>query len=357
MIAVAFTVMGMASRLHADQQDNFLGLPPDAREVLQGVNPRMAALGRRLFFDKHLSADGSISCASCHRPNLAFTDGLQKSLGIGDQMGTRNAPSLWNAALLPNQFWDGRQLTLEQQAREPLFNVREHGLTTEAQLIRIIQSNASYPTEFAAVFPAQQNITTENVSRALAAYERTLLIGNSPFDRYAYAGDKDAMSQSAKRGLLLFEGRAQCAACHLIGKKSAMFTDNQFHALHVGLLPLDSRLGEIAQRAFSARRTGRTVSDIVLSDPEVAELGRFVVSLDPKDIGAFRTPSLRNVALTSPYMHDGSIATLAGAIDQEIYYRTTLTRRPIILTPDEKSDLVAFLEALTNVEVESLGAE
>jgi cytochrome c peroxidase len=130
---------------------------------------------------------------------------------------------------------------------------------------------------------------------------------------------------------------------------------SQFHALHVGLSSLDSRLGEIAQRAFAARRAGRPVSDIVLSDSEVAELGRFVISLEPTDIGTFRTPSLRNVALTAPYMHDGSIATLAGAIDQEIYYRTTQTGHPIILTPEEKSDLVAFLEALTSDGAKRVG--
>lgn len=185
-----------------------------------------------------------------------------------------------------------------------------------------------------------------NVAQAIAAYERTLVAGNSAFDRYHYGHDKTALDAAALRGLELFRGRAQCGQCHVIGETSALFTDQQFHTLGVGFKHLEDRL--VPEAIRFAKLTAAERQKLVTSDPASAELGRFSVTLNPADLGRFRTPSLRNVAETAPYMHDGSVATLEEAVDLEVYYRGVEAGHPLILTPSEKTDLVAFLKALTS---------
>lgn len=332
----------------AQSVDERLGLPTEIRDA-QPPAVRLSALGEKLFFDKRFSADGSVSCATCHQPSRAFTDGLPKARGLAGQVGTRNAPSLYNASLVDNQFWDGRQRSLEKQALEPFVNPVEHGLHDYGALLTIIRRDSAYARDFENVFGISRTaIDVQKIANALAAFERTLAFGNSAFDRYYYGHDTGALSLEAMRGLVLFSGRAQCTSCHSIGPKGAAFTDGQFHSLHIGIPRIEKRLPDLGQRVVRLKSEGRSVAEIVLSDADIAELGRFVVTLDPSDIGKFRTPSLRNVALTAPYMHDGSIGTLEAAIDQEIYYRTAQSGQPLILTPQEKADLVAFLHSLTS---------
>jgi cytochrome c peroxidase len=262
--------------------------------------------------------------------------------------GTRNAPSLLNAALVDTQFWDGREPSLQDQALEPFVNPVEHGLIDLDSLLKTIRGDPLYVEGFRAAFGIQpRNIDAPRVGQALASFERNLVAGNSPFDRYYYGGDKAALSPNAVRGLLLFAGRAQCSTCHTIGPDGAAFTDGQFHTLHVGMSHIESRLAELTQRVVSFRKRGDSVAAIVLSNDDIAQLGRFVVTLAPSDIGKFRTPSLRNVALTAPYMHDGSVMSLRNAVEQEIYYRTAQSGSPLILTPQEKDDLISFLVSLT----------
>lgn len=329
-----------------DAVNDRLGLPVPHWLSEAPQDTSKATLGKRLFFDKRLSADGTISCASCHQPERGFTDGLPLARGLKGRVGTRHVPTIVNAAFLESQFWDGRSSTLEEQAREPFVNPAEHGLANEAQVVDII-ADPSYRAAFVDAFGAAADpVSIAHVARALAAYERTLIIGNAPFDRYEFAGQKDAIAAKAQRGLELFRGRAQCVNCHTIGPRDALFTDNRFHSLGVGLKRIEPRLAELATRV--ANRPAHRLDHETLGNPELAELGRFLVTLNPADIGRFKTPSLRNVAQTPPYMHDGSVATLEDAVERELYYRGIEMGRPLVLTPSEKAEIVEFLKTLTS---------
>ncbi len=330
-----------------------LGLPAILRSTDGDSDPIKIALGRRLFFDARLSGDGSISCSSCHVPEKAFTDGRALAQGIRGQRGTRNTPTILNAAFFESQFWDGRRKTLEEQAADPFTNALEHGLTDHATLLRTIKSDERYVREFQLAFSANRSaISLAHVTQAIAAFERTLIAGDSPFDRYFYAAEKDALSDSAKRGLELFQGRAACASCHIIGERHATLTDNRFHSLGVGYKQIESTLA--ATVTSTARLSDAALIQRIGTDAHIAELGRFVVTRRPEDIGKFKTPGLRNVALTAPYMHDGSVATLEEAVELEVYYRSLEANRPLILTPREKLDLVEFLKSLTSPEAKTL---
>ena len=324
--------------------DPRLGLPPTNTD---SNAPAVVSLGRRLFFDKRLSLDGTISCASCHIPDKAFSDGLVVARGIRGQLGTRNTPSLWNVAFASSVFWDGRRATLEEQAADPLLNSREHGLPNSGLLRAKVGRDASYQSDFRRAFGvAPEEIGLAQIVTALAAYERTLVAGGSAFDRYLYGGDPLALSAGAVRGLNLFRGRAQCATCHVIGEHYALLTDNLYHNVGIGLTQIRSHLAQLTSRI--ADQTPDAMDRLIGADAEVAALGRFVVTKQPRDIGSFRTPSLRNVALTAPYMHDGSAATLDDALDVELYYRGIELHAPLILTPAEKFDVLEFLHSLTS---------
>lgn len=319
-----------------------LPIPPDNVQTAEKVE-----LGRTLFNNRRLSGDGSVSCASCHQPERAFTDGCRVSVGIGGRTGTRNAPTLLNAAFLDTQFWDGRRASLEEQVKDPLLHPAEHGIATPEGLLKIIRNDPDYVEQFARAFAVDAaDVSFDDVAKAIAAFERTLIAGDSPFDRYYYAGDKAGLSRSAVRGLELFRGRAQCATCHVIGERHALFTDQKFHSLGVGRKRIEPRLAEMSVRI--ARMDAAARARATLSEPEMSEFGRFLVTLKPVDIGRFKTPSLRNVALTAPYMHDGSVANLEEAVELEIYYRGIKAGRPLILTAQEKADLVDFLRSLTS---------
>lgn len=329
--------------------DDRLGLPAVSHPADNPSSMEKIALGKKLFFDARLSGDGSVSCAHCHKPEQAFCDGLVKSKGIHDRIGTRNAPSILNAAFNTSQFWDGRQPSLEAQATDPLLNPREHGLKDEDAVLKLLRSDAEYRKVFSDAFHVSaSNIELKHVGKALASFQRTLVAGNSRFDRYYYQGDKSALSESAVRGLALFMGAAQCTSCHTIEKTHALFSDNQFHSLSVGMNRINKLLPAITTQLVRAKEQGDSLDRSVLSDENLAELGRFAVTLKPKDIGKFRTPSLRNVALTAPYIHDGSVATLSDAVEFELYYRSAERGYPLVLTPVEKADLVEFLESLTS---------
>ena len=273
-------------------------------------------LGRRLFFDKRLSRDGTVACASCHHPDKAFTDGRAVSVGVGERVGRRNAPTLLNCAYGKTMFWDSRATTLEEQALMPLTNATEMANTLEV-VMDTIRADASYRASFQRAFGTKQ-IAPTRVAQSLATYQRTLVAANSPFDRYVLLKDEAALSESAKRGFDLFRGKARCANCH----EGPLFTDQKFHNTGVswGKEPLD--------------------------------LGRFEVTGREEARGKFKTPTLRHLTETAPYMHDGSIATLEDVI--EFYNRGTkpnlnldATIRPLNLVSDEKADLREFLKALS----------
>ena len=273
--------------------------------------------------------------------------------GAFGQRGTRNTPSLLNVSAQRTLFWDGRRSNLREQALDPMRNPREHGLASDAGVLVKLAALPEYAALLAAVeahdASASNAARTDTVARALAAFEHQLTDGESAFDRYRYRGDANALAAAAQRGWTLFSGRAQCIACHEVGDPGpALFTDHAFHALPVRGERAGAKLANLVNRFVALKGAGRSLDDILLSHDEMATLGRFAVTLDPVDIGAFKTPSLRNVALTAPYMHDGSVATLTEAVELEIYYRGARDGHPLILTDGEKSDLIAFLHSLTS---------
>ena len=311
----------------------------------------VVALGRMLFFDSSLSADGEVSCATCHMPERAYSDGLVHASGVSGRQGSRNTPSILDVGRQHTLFWDGRRVGLEDQSLDPLLNEVEHGLHDEAQLLDKVRAEVQYAEAFRAAYglPVSE-VTVRHVTQALAAFERTLASGPSPFDWFL-AGQQGAMPQAARQGWVVFDQQAHCTRCHVVVSSDGqppLLTDHQFHSLSVGFNKVERKLPQLTDRIVALHRDGRPLGGDVLKDADIAELGRFAVTLDPRDLAAFKTPGLRNVALTAPYMHDGSVATLAEAVDIEVYNRGAQDDRPLILTPAERDDVVAFLQALTS---------
>ena len=312
----------------------------------QGVASEIT-LGKALFADKNLSADRSVACASCHQPDHGFADTRAVSLGVHGQPGTRNAPSLLDIGEYQSFFWDGRAATLRQQASVPFLAANELGFANIGQVLARVQENPRYLQAFQALHGGvHHSLQFSDIAGALMAYERSLVPSPNALDKYQ-AGDKTALSLSARHGLELFQNKADCASCHQMTASAAPLTDNQFHSSGVGLAAIGPDLAGLAKDA--ARQTPEERFQRIESEPKLATLGRYLVTLDPKDIGEFRTPSLRNVALTAPYMHDGSVKTLDQAVDIELYYRSLALGHPVILTPAEKQDLLAFLRSLSSL--------
>jgi cytochrome c peroxidase len=226
----------------------------------------------------------------------------------------------------------------------PFTQSREHGLRDADELLDKIRRNPVYRSDFAAAFYTS-SIALPQVGVALAAYLRSLSSGSSAYDRFV-VGDAGALTESARRGLELFRGAAGCAECHRLAGSRAAFTDESFHRVGVGLSAIASRLPELTARV--AVSSADQIDRWVFEDRDIAALGRFLVTRDPRDIGAYRTPSLRNVAVTAPYMHDGSVATLREAVNLEAYYRVQQRGRPLALSLADQADLVEFLMALTD---------
>jgi cytochrome c peroxidase len=326
---------------------SYLGLP---ELTTLPIDASLAHVGRALFSERRLSADGLVSCATCHLPASDFADALSRPKGIRRQQGTRNAPSLLNVAYATELFWDGRARTLEAQATMPMLNALEHGLKSEEEIVRIVRDSPGYVARFSQA-GAHAPPSIDDVRRALAQYERTLRSGGSPFDRYLYANESGAMSASAVRGLALFRGRAGCASCHTINGHEALFTDQKYHVSPLGVPPAAlTSLATNAIRVEALKKKGdeAALNSLISSDADVAALGRFVVTLNPADIGAYRTPSLRNVARTAPYMHDGSVSRLEEALEFELYGHDDASRKPLVLSAEDKADLLEFLKALSS---------
>lgn len=335
-----------------------LGLPQVNVPKDNPQSSEKIALGKKLFEDKRFSADGTVSCANCHDSKKAFTDGLPVAEGIKKLKGTRNSPTVINAAYYTSQFWDGRQPTLEEQAKDPFLNPVEHGLKDHQFIIEIIRGDPGYLEQFKKIFgTGPDKITIDHVVKAISSFERSIISGDSAFDRYMYGGDKGALSESAKRGLALYKGKARCQECHNIGANHALFTDNKFHNLGVGFKKIQPRLREIVKEVRMAKQKGRELDEAVLTQSDISELGRFVITGKLSDIGAFKTPSLRNIAVTGPYMHDGSMATLEEVME---LYNKGGEKNPFLgsvrvlnLTDDEIKDVIEFMKALTSPEFQN----
>ena len=246
------------------------------------ITPEKVALGWQLFYDTRLSKDETISCASCHVGGAGFADPRIGSVGVGGAVGGRNAPPVINAAFNASQFWDGRSPSLEDQALGPIQNPIEMATTLEAVETRLNEI-PGYQEQFRQVFGAER-ISADMIGKAIATFERVVLSANSPWDRWEYEREEAAVSDAARRGEELFRGKARCAQCHT-GSNYSDADAGLFHNIGVGM-----------------------------SNPE-PDMGRYAVTEQETDRGAFKTPTLRNVAETAPYMHDGSVATLEEVID------------------------------------------
>jgi cytochrome c peroxidase len=283
--------------------DSFVPAPPD-----NPLRPDSIALGRRLFFEKRLSRDGTLACASCHDPARAFTDQQPRARGIDGKIGPRRSPRILNRAWGKSFFWDGRASTLEDQVVQPITNPIEMAMPLDGAVTAVL---ADYP-----------GLDVSTLRRALASYVRTIMSGDSPYDRYL-AGNPAALDTQQLAGLAVFRGKGNCISCHL----GPNLTDEDFHVTGAGAIPDD---------------------------------GRFAVTRNIADKGAFKTPSLRQVAMAPPYFHDGSAESLEAAVDHyDRGGKPDLPNldgeiRPLRLTPDEKKALVAFLHALTGTVREGL---
>jgi cytochrome c peroxidase len=334
-----------------------LGLPQHLwRELVPADNPMTAdkiALGRKLFFDKRLSIDRTVSCATCHDPAKAFSDGNPVGIGFQDKKGARNSPTVLNSMFNELQFWDGRAPTLEEQAKLPLINPVEMGMENHPAVVTRVREIPEYQADFSRVF-AREGLTIDTVVKAIAAFERTQLSGDSPFDRFI-SGDHNAISDSAKRGWDLYNGKARCISCHAFNTSSPFFTDFKFH--NIGVAAKDQDFQSLARRArqllmASPERAHQALDEMALS-PGFSELGRYLVTKQPRDIGAFKTPTLREVELTGPYMHDGSEKTLLDVVkfyDDGGIANPNLDggMRPLRLNDAEMDDLVALMKTFTS---------
>ena len=339
-----------------------LGLPPVPIPSNNPQTPEKIKLGDKLFHDSRFSADGKVSCSTCHDRKKGFTDNLQVSKGFNELTGTRNAPTVINAAFYTSQFWDGREPDLEGQSMQPPINPVEGGLKDHKPILGVIQGDKEYTRQFKNVFGVNaKNISMEHVSKAIASFERTIVSGDSAFDKYQYGGDSKALSDAEKRGLRVFTENGRCVSCHVIEQTQALFTDNRFHNIGIGFKKIKDKESETAAQMIKAKRAGADVDKTVLTNTNMSELGRFAVTENPTTVGAFKTPTLRNIAVTFPYMHDGSLKTLEDVVD--FYNNGGRVKendpvsgflsggiRKLVLSNKEKKDLVKFLEALTSPE-------
>lgn len=338
-----------------------LGLPAVPVPEDNPQSPAKIELGDRLFHDQRFSTTGEVACATCHATEKAMTDSpLVTSEGINKLTGTRNAPTVLNSAFNETQFWDGRSPSLEDQARHPFVNPVEMGLQNHQPIIDVIMGDRQYKRAFKQVFGIKsEGITIDHVVKAIAAFERTQVSGDSPFDQFYFAGNESAISESAKRGFAVFLADGRCVSCHTIEQDHALFTDHKFHNVGVGINDIEARVPQLAGAFLRAKKQGADVDIAVLTDPDVSHLGRFAVDEELSSMGAFKTSTLRNIAATAPYMHDGSLKTLRDVV---VHYNnggiTDKTKpanaflsggiKPLDLSDQQIDDLVAFMESLTS---------
>lgn len=365
MRTIKAVLAGVVLALPLGVQAEPLGLPPLPVPADNPQTPEKIKLGDKLFHDTRFSSTGKVSCATCHDKAKVFTDSpLSVSEGINKLTGTRNAPTVVNAAYMRSQFWDGREPSLERQSTQPFLNPVEMGLKSHEPILEIARTDKDYKKAFKKVFgKSGKDITILEVSQAIAAFERTVISGDSPFDRYYFGGDKNALTAQQIRGFDVFLNQGRCVSCHSVEQGHALFTDSRFHNIGIGINAIQDDVPRLAKAFIKAKNEGVDVDVAVLTDKRTSELGRFAVTSDVSEVGAFKTPTLRNIALTAPYMHDGSLETLedvvthynnGGALDKDEKINPYLSGgiRPLELSEQQQKDLVAFMKALTSPEFE-----
>ena len=351
---------------HAPHAPHALGLPAVPYSAAGAPSPAVVDLGRKLFMDRRLSSNNTLSCAMCHVPEQGFAAvELATAVGIEGRSLRRNAPTLLNVAYVRELFHDGRSDSLEHQAWAPLLNPIEMGNPTSIDVIKKIGTMPDYAGRFEAAFGGA-GADEGTVGAALAGYQRTLVAADSRFDRWRYGGDKKALSASEQAGFAVFAGKGRCIACHSVGERSALFSDARFHNTGIGFgrSMVAANFGQryVVQLAPGVVTELREADLASVSERAQDDTGRHEVTKKPGDKWAYRTPSLRNVAITGPYMHDGSLATLEAVI--EYYQHGGIDNpgkdplvQPLQLSADDKRDLAAFLRSLTGSNVATLAQQ
>ena len=347
-------------------QEPPLGLPPVPVPADNPLTRAKIDLGRKLFFDRRLSINDTLSCATCHIPEQGFTNNeLRTPIGVEGRSVLRNSPTLFNVAYQQHLFLDGREISLENQVWQPMTAHNEMAAPSIGYVIRKIRRMGDYEGRFEQAFEGRgPDILT--IGRALASYQRTLLAADSPFDRWYFGGQSAAVDEAVERGFALFSGKAQCIVCHQVQEDHALFVDHQFHNTGLGYAasvnegkPGTTRV-QLAPGVFA--ELPQAAIDTVTRQKLPNDLGLYRVTESPGDRWKFRTQTLRNVALTAPYMHNGRLDTLREVID--FYDRGGVPNellspliRPLGLTDPEKRDLEAFLRSLTGGNVADLVAD
>ncbi len=337
------------------------GLRQYSEKTLRSLSREKIQLGRLLFFDRRLSHNNTFSCAMCHIPEQGFTSNeLATAVGIEGRTVRRNAPTLYNIGHAQLLFHDAREDSLERQIWGPLLARNEMANPSPGYLVNKIRNISEYSKLFSQAFDgALANMTT--IGEALAAYQRSLRSANSEFDRWYFKGDDEAVSSSAKKGFSLFRGKAACSGCHLVNREFALFTDNSLHNTGIGYNRSMSRSPQTRKILVAPGHWIEVDMSSIEGSFETPpnDLGYYEITENPEDRWKYKTPSLRNIALTAPYMHDGSLSTLEDVI--EFYDRGGIKNqlldpliKPLGLTPLEKSQLVAFLKSLTGDNVDQL---
>lgn len=361
---LARSTRGASLKPPKDGKRGVLGFRPSANLGLPSERPldhrpradKVIALGRKLFFDRRLSFNGTLSCAMCHIPEQGFTSQEQAtSVGIEGRTVRRNAPTLLNVGYLSLLFHDGREMRLEDQVWGPLLAQNEMGNPSIGVVLARLRGLKDYQGLFESALGWGPSL--ETVGTAIAQYERTLVAARSPFDLWYYGHESAAVKDDVKRGFALFTGKAGCSACHHIGAKGSLFTDQGFH--NTGLaVPERSEAAAASDRVHVQLAPG-VFADLdakqidSVSESRPSDIGRAEITRNPEDLYKFRTPGLRNVAITAPYMHDGSMATLDEVIDFYLGGGRGGTGidpliHPLSLTDQDRKDLIAFLNALTS---------
>ncbi|MGZ8136987.1 MAG: cytochrome c peroxidase [Methylococcaceae bacterium] len=340
-----------------------LGLPKIPVPANNQLTKEKFSLGRKLFYDRRLSLNNTFSCAMCHIPEQGFTSNeMATAVGIEGRTVPRNSPTLYNIAYAKTLFHDGRESTLEQQIWSPLLAHNEMANPSIGYVIDKITHSADYNKLFEKAFGKGPGM--ETIGMAIASYERTLNSANSAFDRWYYRKDKQAMDEVAQRGFTLFTGKALCANCHTIGKQDALFTDHQNHNTGIGYRDAMYKATD-KQRVQLAPGVYTEIAEQLIDSVSAAkanDMGRYQVTQDPQDRWKYKTPTLRNISLTAPYMHNGSLQTLKQVV--EFYNQGGIANenldsliKPLSLSGQEIDELVAFLNALTGDNVKDLVAD
>ncbi len=340
-----------------------VGLPPVSIPSDNPVNAKKIKLGRLLFYDRRLSFNDTMSCATCHVPEMGFTNNeLKTPIGFEGRSVRRNAPTLLNVAYKKRLFFDARESTLETQAWGRLLSSNEMANPSIGYVLKKIKSIPDYKNKFENVFGESVNI--KNLGQALAQYQRALVSGGSRFDLWYYAKQKDSLNEQEIAGFELFSGKAQCVTCHLVGKQYALFKDEKLHNTGLGYeKAMEDKKPvrvQIAPGVFTELE--HEVIDNVSAQKRQNDLGLYEITQNPQDRWKYLTPSLRNIALTAPYMHNGELLTLEDVI--EFYNQGGIANenlspliRPLGLSQNEKAALIAFLKSLTGGNIKTLVAD